>query len=496
MIRRMIKQLTPYQRIHIQIWISFVVVLCVMLMVTWYGRLQTVPTGVSLSGWKPGNISLSQFVEELEQAVELLKQQQIEISTAVPNSAPPLIVTAGELGLHSNVDNILEEFEALREGSILMRASHRWFMRGKSFTLELGLDEEHIERLVHHHWEALQNRQPINAQRSIDPYDQVHLEPDQPAFRIDTDRLLHELDQLMYTNFYAWKDKKLLDSSKSLSVELPLRMVPADVTIEQLAAERVERKIIEFSTRISPSSSEGRRFNIDSTAQVLNTTLLAPGEIFDYSTIVERTRTEIGYKPAPVIMNGQFVPGIGGGICQVSTTLYNAVIRIGLEVVERRNHSLPISYAPLGQDATYATGAINFRFRNTLDSYLLIHSEVKDHVLTVKLFGAMDPTLRYTIESKIVKQLPPPVQYVHNGTLAKGEQHTIQQGKSGYVVETYRTKWLDGKEQERELLTTDRYEPKPTLIARNQDGSTTSESTSQHSVRAPLIEDGIYGPTF
>lgn len=492
---RLWKQLSHDQRIHIQIWLFFAVILIVMLTVTWYGRLQTVPHGISLSGWHVGNIPLTEFYDELHSGIRYLEQQQIVIDTAVPNSSPPLRVTAGELGLYTNADKILAKLQPLTEGNLLLRATHRWFMRGTSFNLEIGLDEEYIERIVHRHWEALQASEPINAKRTITSFDQVQLEQDVPAFRINTTQLLDELHQIMYTQFYAWKDKKLLDSSDSIKMDLPLKILPADVTVEQLEAEHVERKISEFSTRISASSTAGRRHNITATAQILHDTLLAPGDVFDYSKIIERTRQEIGYKPAPVIMNGKFVPGVGGGICQISTTLYNAVIRTGLEIVERRNHSLPISYVPLGQDATYATGAINFRFRNTLDSHLLIRTQVLDNIVTVKLFGALEPGLKYTVESKIVEHLEPPIRYVQNDSLAKGTQITIRQGKTGYVVETYRTKWRDGQKQEVTLLTTDRYEPQPSIVARNSKNAVSSEAQHTSSVK-PIIEDGISGPLF
>src|SRR5690606_20121148 len=105
------------------------------------------------------------------------------------------------------------------------------------------------------------------------------------------------------------------------------------------------------------------------------------------------------YREAPVILNGKLVPGIGCGICQVSSTLYNAVLRSGLEIVERRNHSLPVAYLPIGQDATYAGGAINFRFKNTTGKHLIIRTEVKDRELIVKLFGTMPDNVRYDVES-------------------------------------------------------------------------------------------------
>jgi vancomycin resistance protein YoaR len=231
---------------------------------------------------------------------------------------------------------------------------------------------------------------------------------------------------------------------------------------------------------------------------VLNDTLLAPGEVFDYSRIIEQTRRQYGYRQAPVIYDGQLVPGIGGGICQISTTLYNAVLRIGLEIVERRNHSLPIRYAPLGLDATYSTGYINFRFRNTLDSHLLIRAELVGNQVVVKLFGEMDRAVRYTVETKIVEELDPPVKYVHNPALPKGAQQVVRQGRKGYVVETYRTKWINGEKGETEQISRDRYQPQPTVIAVNRGaaGPGKQNRVGPDENRKPIIEDGVFGPIY
>lgn len=461
-----------------------------MLTVTWYARQQTVPHGVVISEWDAGRIPLEQFYATFSGSIDALERQKVTIHT--PSTSHPLETTLGELGLTTNADEIRAAIGSLTEGSILKRANTRWFMRGKSYRIVLMLDEERLEQTVDRHWRELQNAMPVDAKRTIDEHDNVHLEPDVPAYRIDTVELLSRLDRLMYTQFYAWIDKKLLDSSEPIYVELPLRVLPPEVTIKELEEQKVKRLIMEFSTTLSAGGSAGRRHNIDSTSQVLSDQLLAPGEVFDYSKVIEKTREEIGYQKAPVILDGKLVPGIGGGICQVSTTLYNAVLRAGLDIVERRNHSLPISYAPLGQDATYSTGYINFRFRNTLDSHLLIRAELKGNQMTIKLFGEMESRTNYTIESKIVEELVPPVKYVHNPSLAEGVEQTVSEGKAGYVVDTFRTKWVNGEKQETKKISRDRYQPQPKVVAKNDK----AEKSNPPKERRPILEDGVFGPVY
>ncbi|MDF2961211.1 MAG: VanW family protein, partial [Paenibacillus sp.] len=200
----------------------------------------------------------------------------------------------------------------------------------------------------------------------------------------------------------------------------------------------------------------------------------------------------------PVILNGKLVPGIGGGICQVSSTLYNAVLRAGLHIVERRNHSLPVSYVPLGQDATFASGYINFKFRNSTDHHLLIRTATDDQKITVKLFGQIPSDLTYTIESKTIETLPIPIKYVVNPTLPNGKQQKINEGKPGYIVETFRYKIKNGVTISQERISRDTYSAQPTVIARNENGIPEGEAAPAPSrqPQAPLIEDGIKGPVF
>jgi vancomycin resistance protein YoaR len=496
MVKRMLnrwRQLSTAQRVHIRLWFFFACILGLMLMVTWFARQQTIPPGVKAGQWEIGRMPIAEFETALSGAIEALARQPVVIRS--PADSRALTITYGELGLTTNAEEIRQAIDGLSKGSLLNRAHRRWFMRYKAFPLVLVLSEERLEKAVNAHWEAQQQAMPTNARRVVDSHDNIRLEPDVPAYRIDTVELLSRLDREMHTFFYAKLDKKLLDSSKPAEIELPLRTLQAEITLQELESQRVNRKIYEFSTTLL-SSSGGRRYNVDSTAKVLNDTLLAPGEIFDYSKIIEQTRKQFGYRQAPVIYDGQLVPGIGGGICQISTTLYNAVLRVGLEIVERRNHSLPISYAPLGLDATYSTGYINFRFRNTLDSYLLIRSELVGNQVIVKLFGEMDPAVRYTIETKVVGELAPPVKYVHNPSLPAGAQKVVRSGRKGYVVETYRTKWVNGKQAETEQISRDRYQPQPTVIAVNQSKSGLRNKVDPDSNRKPIVEDGVFGPIY
>ena len=147
--------------------------------------------------------------------------------------------------------------------------------------------------------------------------------------------------------------------------------------------------IAQYSTHFD-STQVNRTENIRLAAKALDGKLLAPGERFSFNGSVGERTNEAGYKEALIIEGNTFIPGLGGGVCQVSSTLYNAVLLAQLEILERHRHTLPITYVPPGQDATVAYPVLDFKFRNSTDAYLLIRSFVDENTLTFQLYKKLD----------------------------------------------------------------------------------------------------------
>ncbi len=297
------------------------------------------------------------------------------------------------------IKKVWEQLEGLRSGSWADRAKTRWMLRNADIAIEIAVAPEALQRAVNRAWPSLSNRKPVNAKRVISADDQISYIPGQPAPQIDVPALAQSLntavrERLLPSNL---EDIGLLQLHAYIKEQSP------PITVELLKQQGIRRKIMEFTTPIL-SDQQGRSHNVQSTAAVLHDQMLLPGQIFEYSAIVKETEARYGYKEAPVISNGKLLPGIGGGICQVSTTLYGAVLRAGLQIIERRNHSLPVSYAPLGQDATFADNYLNFRFRNSTGHFLLIRTVATETSVTVKLFGDIPANVTYDIKSNILKK--------------------------------------------------------------------------------------------
>ena len=181
------------------------------------------------------------------------------------------------------------------------------------------------------------------------------------------------------------------------AIEVPMLTVPAAVTAETLAAERTAVARYTTSFEKAPYNAENRVHNIVKAAKLVNGTQLLPGETFDCNAVLGDRNAENGWAEAPAIRGGAYVNEYGGGVCQVSSTLYNAVLAADLAVAERHPHSWPMGYVDIGRDAAISTGGKNFRFINDSGSavYIGARADIKTGELTVTVYGRALPDGQY-----------------------------------------------------------------------------------------------------
>ena len=211
------------------------------------------------------------------------------------------------------------------------------------------------------------------------------------------------------------------------------------------------------------SSSEERKCNIATACKSLNGTLVPSGEEFSFNrTVGERTEKR-GYKKAKIIVGGEFVDGVGGGVCQVSTTLYNALLLAGLKIIEYHPHSLPVSYVAPSFDAMVNSAWADLRFINNTKNPIIIYAIADGQRLTVKIFGQK---LEEYIERKsvIVEEIPAPenlIEYDNDNEypdLYEGDTRVLKFGIKGYKSEGYLRITKNGKTSTVKLRS-DRYAP-------------------------------------
>lgn len=447
-----------------------------------YAYSTAIPDNVILSDWAIGGMEQDEFEQQLKERIEALEQTPVTF-TFPGTEVNSVSTTLAKLGVHYQADQLIAALKKLQEGGLWERIEARRQFKA-NWALQFSWDNQVWKQRFHSQWEIQTFGKPVNATRTITKDDKVVYTPDQAVFRLDR----MQMEQVIRVAIPSEWHK-----GDTLTIEVPLIKQDAPVTVKSLKAEGIDRKIIEISTFLKPGDA-GRIHNVVSAAKTINDMVLKPGDIFDYEKVIAETEKAYGFQEAPVIFNGKLVPGIGGGICQVSSTLYNAVLRTGLEIVERRNHSLPVAYLPIGLDATFSEGYINFRFKNTTGKNLLIRTSSENNQLTIKLFGTLEDNVTYKMETKTVQVIQPTVKYVKNSSLPVGSQETIQKGKQGYKVESYRIKLVDGKEVSREKMYVDTYKAQPTLIAVNNGAA--ASGSDKPSNPEPILEDGVTGPNF
>ncbi|WP_342553012.1 VanW family protein [Paenibacillus sp. FSL R7-0652] len=444
-----------------------------------YVNQPNLPKGVQIGGWEPGDKHRKEVLAELHTRIQQLEDWPVTLEVAEPS---PLTMThpAGEVGVSYSVNSFESALKQLQEGSLWERAYAR-YQFPETFSLDMTYSEQTLQQLLSPAWEKETFGTPAEAVRRITANDKVQYIPEKSVRRIDWKTLSTLIQSRMHRELGGMDTG---DKPEPVRILLPLYTLKPEVTIDSLKQEGIERKIIEFSTGLG-NSSQGRVHNVSAAAQAINGMILPPGGVFDYEKVIRKAEKEYGFREAPVIVNGRLTPGIGGGICQVSSTVYNAALLTGLDIVERRNHSLPVKYLPKGLDATFASGAINFRFKNSTEKSLLIHAKVQGGRMVVKFFGTFPENVSYTLESRTIETLSVPVKYVSSSVLPDGAQQVLQNGQPGYIVETVRTKRVDGKVVESKTISRDTYKAQSRLIARS--GHISMPDPKQPSV----VEDGI-----
>ena len=260
------------------------------------------------------------------------------------------------------------------------------------------------------------------------------------------------------------ENAKTLIKEPKESYEIPLIITKPSKTTKDIGTEASPDLLATFSTKYL-ASNVNRTTNLRLAANKINGTVLLPGEEFSYNkTVGERTKAA-GFKEAAVFNAGRVENGLGGGICQISTTLYDAVVMADLDVTVRRNHQFVTSYVGGGKDATVVWGAQDFKFKNTRKYPIRITASVQGGIATVQIWGVREEVeYDITIETKKTATIQYTTQYIQTANLPAGQQNVVQEGNNGSKYEAYKVKRLNGQVISRTLLSKDTYNPMKKIV--------------------------------
>ena len=287
-------------------------------------------------------------------------------------------------------------------------------------------------------------------------YEEIHTEPQDAYIKKDPFEIVVDKDGVDF-DISMEEAKKIVSEKGKEEYIIPLKITKAKKTVKDLGSKAFPDRLSRYSTRYDASNRD-RSTNLELSAKKINGTVLLPGEEFSYNKVVGKRTIENGYKNAAVFSNGRVEDGLGGGICQISTTLYNAVLLANLEITERRNHSFVTSYEDPGRDATVVYGVQDFKFKNSRKYPVKIEASVKNGVATMTVMGIKED-VEYDVKIRAYKTatIPYKTEKRKNANLAEGKEKVIQSGTNGCKAVCYRDLYLNGKKVKTELLSRDTY---------------------------------------
>ena len=257
-------------------------------------------------------------------------------------------------------------------------------------------------------------------------------------------------------------DKKLregilknLKERDKLAIDIPVIEIKPVYLYEDL--NKIDTILGTYETYFN-SNTANRVNNIKIAAHATNDIIMKPYDEFSFNYYINHKDKREKFKKAPVIVNGKLEEGLGGGICQVSSTIYNAALYSGLEIISVRNHSIPSAYVSKGRDATVTKGNIDLKFRNNYKMPVFIHNEVYKDKIVSTIYGNKENKKEIEVVTEIMKSIPNKTKVEYSDKLYKGEHEISQKGRRGYKVNTFRV-YNENGQSKKEFIGESYYPP-------------------------------------
>lgn len=386
----------------------------------------------------------------LEEAKKLLKEQYVDKlpsrKLVVKAEGKSYTLKFSKLNVKYNLDKALNEafnygkdLNMLSQYKIIVDPDDKCISSGFSY------DKEVVKKFIDGIAKDF-NKNPINAAVSSTA-GKVNLVKHRVGKKLDRDKLQNNINNSMNG-----------DASKDVEVQAPIKEVKPKVTTDKISS--INTLISTFHTEYGGISSLQRANNIEICTKSINGTVLMPGETFSFNQVVGERTEKRGYQSAPVIVGNKVDSGLGGGICQVSSTLYNTILLGNINPTERMHHTLPSSYVPLGMDATVDWGNIDYKFKNIFSYPIYIEGIADGSTIIFNLYSNSQLKKRtYFIWNKVYATINGNIKTEDDPNLPQGKQEIIQNPSAGYKVRVYKNILEKGKVVGQELISDDFYRP-------------------------------------
>ena len=317
------------------------------------------------------NIDISSLTKE-----EALKKLQEEIKLNDINlvyNDTKYKISPSDIDLNYNLENLVNKAYNYNKKNEYFKNLEIFFelkKTPKNFNIVPSYDEAKLSNQIEKISNSI-NIKPVDATILIDDNGGITKTPSKEGIELDIVKAKEDI--------YS-----VIKSKNHTDIKLNIEVVKPEVSTADV--ESINSLLAEYTTSFSPNNTN-RVTNIYLSAQKTSDVLLMPGEEFSYNDLTGKRIASNGYKDAPVIINGKLEQDVGGGVCQVSSTLFNSVMYSGLDITWRRNHSLKSSYVPIGQDAMVTDGGSDFRFKNPYNHPIYIKNVLSNGTITSRIYG-------------------------------------------------------------------------------------------------------------
>lgn len=412
----------------------------------------TIANGVFIDTVDISGMTATEAQASLKKHMEELRSK----SFAVLVGDDTIVITMGELGYTYEANNHIKYAIGLgKAGNLIKRyKDNKDIEHGKKvYPLTYSYDEDKLRQII------------------MDAAERYRTSPKNASFTRKNDKFEftdHVLGSKMEfdTTYSAIKEK--LDNWNRMNFIVYATMVDVEPEFTKESLEKSTSIIGEYTTEYK-SSSEDRAANLANGVRLLNNVVIYPGEEFSSYNYLLPFSIDNGYYMAGSYNAGRIEQTIGGGACQLTTTLYNAALLSELEIVERSAHSMTVSYVDLAYDAAIAEGSKNFRFSNNTDMPILIEAFSEDRKVTFRIWGhesrdTDNRTVKY--ENKVISETAPPSdeKVTKDPTRPTSYRKVTQSAKRGYSAELYKVVYENGVEVSRELVNKSNYKAEPAHV--------------------------------
>jgi len=452
--------------------------------------LAAVGAGIAASQFaEPGRIARNVTIEGVpvagltpQEAVGRLLEQwvpQLPQEIALTAGEGKWLLSPAELGSKLLLEQATDEaMQVGRRGGFLERLKERLgtWRQSHEVRVRCAVDESRLSQRLVELAQAV-DLEPQNATVKVEG-DQVTPLPGQKGRRLDLERSKQAL-------------RAALQDPAAGQVALVVEEQEPAITVDDL--KHFDAVLSSYTTHYSTGQAN-RAHNIELAVKALNGTVIKPGQVFSLNEVLGPRQPEFGYKEAVTFIGGEISSSSGGGVCQISTTVYNAALLANMQMLRRSHHSMPVHYVPVGRDATVFYGQIDLQFSNPLTYPVLVLASADEGALTVRFLGYHEDDCDVEILRSGITSLPFETQETPDLLLEEGQRQVEKKGRSGYRVTVTRVVSKNGQEVAREVLHSDTYRPQAEAVrvgTKPKQGAPTGPPSGLGTTPTPATRPGV-----